>query len=138
MDTTTAETVLAARDWFDFLVGSVTILTGIAIAVLAGSALAVQVTRYLSDSESVVRIGHSYPTVRVPEPGDRRCVLDGVELINRSLQTAVELRWESVRLSGPTVLGDLVNFEQRPWEIADLNASSIPPLLPETSQHVRL
>lgn len=62
METSTIEVLLPARDWFDFLVGSFTIMTGVILA-LSGTlamvlAYAVQRARYLGDTEPDLRFGY--------------------------------------------------------------------------------
>ena len=111
METTTIEVVQTTRDWFDFLLAGITILTGIAIALLAFLAFALQVTRYLRDSEPDLRFGNNTPDVRIHDSPELSFRLFHVDIDNPSGHDAINLGWDLVSLSGPAEKPETVEID---------------------------
>ena len=143
METTTIEVVQTTRDLLDIFVAAATIATGIALVVLTGLALALQMTRYLNETEPDLRFRESERDVGIPKAsyGSFRIWFD---IVNRSGHRASNLRWDSVSLSvmgeKPTVEADGIDWDFPVEESWPLEVDSSPPdsLLPGSSQHALL
>lgn len=110
METTTIELV-QTRDLLDIFVAAFTILTGIAIALLAFLAFALQVTRYLKDSEPDLRFGNNDPDVQIQDSPELSFRLSQVDIDNLSAHDAINLGWDFVSLSGPAEKPETVEID---------------------------